>query len=127
MGCGSIGAIIRDSSGAMVVASNNFISHVVDAPMAKAYALKEGLMLAQHVGCNWVIVQSNYREVVDITGDGEFTANSTAAIYDDCNTIWLGFREISIELCGRETNQVAHELAKRSMISKNYCIWDDDP
>jgi hypothetical protein len=43
MGCGSIGAIIRDSSSAMVVASNNFISHVVDAPMAKAYALKEGL------------------------------------------------------------------------------------
>jgi hypothetical protein len=41
-----MGAIIRDSSGAMVVASNNFISHVVDAPMAEAYALKEGLMLA---------------------------------------------------------------------------------
>jgi hypothetical protein len=46
MGCRGMGAIIRDSSGAMVVASNNFISHVVDAPMAEAYALKEGLMLA---------------------------------------------------------------------------------
>jgi hypothetical protein len=44
MGFGSIRAINRDSSGAMVVASNNFIFHVVDAPMAEAYALKEGLM-----------------------------------------------------------------------------------
>jgi hypothetical protein len=66
-------------------------------------------------------------EVVDIMGDGGFTANSAVAIYDECNTIWLGFQEISIEHCERETNQVAHELAKRAMISKNYCIWDDDP
>ena len=56
VGCGSIGAIIRDSSGGMVVASNNFIAHVVDAPMAEAYALKEGLMLAQHIGGNRLIV-----------------------------------------------------------------------
>jgi ribonuclease HI len=127
MGCGSIGAIISDSLGAMVVASNNFISHVVDAPMAEAYALKEGLMLAQHVGCNRVIVQSDCMEVVDIMGDGGFTTNSAAAIYDECTTIWLGFQEISIEHCERETNQVTHELVKRAMISKNYCIWDDDP
>ena len=32
MGCGSMGAIIRDSSGGMVVASNNFIAHVVEWP-----------------------------------------------------------------------------------------------
>jgi hypothetical protein len=91
MGCGSIGAIIRDSLGAMVVASNIFISHVVDAPMAKAYALKEGLMLAQHVGCNRVIVQSDCIKVVDIMGNGGFTANLAAAIYDKYNTNWLGF------------------------------------
>ena len=87
MGCGSMGAIIKDSSGGMVVASNNFIAHVVDAPMAEAYALKEGLMLVQHVGCNRIIVQSDCMEVVDIMGDGGFTANSGAAIYDECQAI----------------------------------------
>ena len=127
MGCRSVGAIIRDSSGTMVIASNNFISHVVDAPMAEAYALKEGLMLAQHACCNQIIIQSDCMEVVEIMGDGGFTANSAAAIYDECITIWLGFQKISIEHCRRETNQVAHELAKKSMISKIYCIWDDDP
>ena len=60
-------------------------------------------------------------------GDGRFTANLAAAIYDECITIWLGFQKISIEHCRRETNQVAHELAKKAMISKIYCIWDDDP
>jgi hypothetical protein len=37
-GCRSIGAIIRNNSGCMVVASQIFISHVVDVPMAEAYA-----------------------------------------------------------------------------------------
>ena len=36
--------VIRDSSGGMVAASNTFISYLVDSPMAKAFALKEGLM-----------------------------------------------------------------------------------
>lgn len=123
MGCGSMGAVIRDSSGAMIIASNNFIPRVVDARMAEAYALKEGLMLAQHAGCNRVIIQSDCMEVIDIMGDGGFTANLAAAMCDECNTIWLGFQEISIEHCRKEANQVAHELAKLAMISKTYCIW----
>jgi hypothetical protein len=53
-GCGSTGAIIRDDSGGMVAATNTFIPHLVDAPMAEAYALKERLMLAQHIGGNTV-------------------------------------------------------------------------
>jgi len=106
----------------MVIASNNFLSHVVDAPMAEAYALKEDLMLAQHAGCNRVIIQSDCMEVVEIMGDGGFTANSAAAIYDECITIWLGFQKISIEHCRRETNQVVYESAKQAMISKIFII-----
>jgi hypothetical protein len=32
-GCGNTGAIIRGSSGGMIVASNTFISYLVDAPI----------------------------------------------------------------------------------------------
>ena len=45
--------------------------------------------------------------VVQIMKDGGFSANSTTVIYDDCNIIWSGFQDISIEHCGREANQVA--------------------
>ena len=31
-------------------ASHSFIAHVVDVQMAEAYALKQGFMLAEHVG-----------------------------------------------------------------------------
>ena len=41
-GCGSVGTIIRDSTGGVLAASHSFVSHLVGAPMAEAYALKEG-------------------------------------------------------------------------------------
>jgi hypothetical protein len=58
-GCGSVGPIIRESSGGVLAAAHNFVPHLVDAPMVEAYALKEGLMLAQ--GCNRLIVWRWYK------------------------------------------------------------------
>lgn len=126
-GCGSTGAIIRDGFRGMIAASNTFIPYLVDAPMAEAFALKEVLMLAQHIGGNRLIVQSDCLEVVQIMENGGFTANSAAAIYDECSIVWNGFQEISIEHLSREANNVAHALARQAIISRTNCIWDDDP
>ena len=126
-GCGSTSAITRDSSGGMIAATNNYIPHLVDAPMAEAYALKEGLMLAQYIGGNRFIVQSDCMEVVEIMNNGGFTANSAAAIYDELNIVWGGFQEILIEHLSREANQVAHELARQALLTKVFCMWDNDP
>jgi len=98
-----------------------------DAPMAEAYALKEGLMLAQPIGCNRLIIQSNCMEVVQTMKDGGFTANSATALYDECNIIWSRFQDIMIEHCNREANQAAHNLARRAMQCKQNCTWDDEP
>jgi len=55
--------------------------------MAEAFALKEGLLLAQHAGCNQLIVQSDYMEVVETMANRGFSANSAAAVYDECNIV----------------------------------------
>jgi hypothetical protein len=126
-GCGSVGSIIRDCLGGVLAAIHSFVPHLVDAPMTEAYALKEGLMLAQHIGCNRLIIQSDCIEVVQIMKDGGVSANSAVAIYDDCNIIWSGFHDISIEHCRREANQVAHNLARRARQYKQNCTWVDEP
>jgi ribonuclease HI len=125
-GCGSVGTIISDCTGGVLIASHDFVPHLVDAPMQEAYALREGLMLAQHIGCNQIIIQSDCMEVVMITQDEGFIANSAAAIYDECNTIWSGFQDIKIGHCNREANQAAHNLARRVMQVKQNCMRDDD-
>ena len=58
--------------------------------MAEAYALKEGLMLAQHIGCNRLIFESDCMEVVQTMKHGGFLKNLAAVLYDECNIIWSG-------------------------------------
>jgi ribonuclease HI len=122
-----VGTAIRECTWGFLAASHSFVPHLVDAPMAEVYALKEGLMLAQHIGGNRLIIQSDCMEVVMIMQDGGFTTNSAATIYDECNIIWSGFQDIQIEHCNMEANQAAHNLARRVMQVKQNCMWDDDP
>ena len=89
-----------------------YLLHVGDAPMAEAYALLDGLHLAEQVGCNRIIVNSNCMQVVTTIRE-DFSATTTATIYDECLSIWMTFSSISIEHCNRGANQVAHELAKK--------------
>jgi hypothetical protein len=53
--CGSIGVVIRDQG--VIAAAHNFVTHVIDATMAEAYAPKEDLLLAQHIGSNRLVIQ----------------------------------------------------------------------
>jgi len=79
--------------------------------MVEAYALKEGLILAQHIGCNRLIIQSDCMEVVETTKDGGFSGTFAADVYDECATVWSGTKH-----CSRDANHAAHELAKRAMV-----------
>jgi len=71
-------------------AAHSFVPHVIDAFMAETYALKEGLLLAQHIGGNRLIIHSECMELVETMKDRGFSANSAAAIYDEWIIIWSG-------------------------------------
>ena len=68
-GYGSTRVVIRDHSG-VFAAAHSFVPHVIDAFMAETYALKEGLLLAQHIGGNRLIIQSDCMEMVETMKDG---------------------------------------------------------
>jgi hypothetical protein len=51
IGTGIMGAIVRDSNGKFIAASCKEIHFLTDAMMAEAYALRDGLGLAEHLGC----------------------------------------------------------------------------
>ena len=87
---GSTGVVIRDASGGLIAASHSYISHVLDTTMAEASALRDGLLLAQQIGSNRVQIQADCIEVLDTMLDGGFSATASAAIYEDCNQLWLG-------------------------------------
>jgi hypothetical protein len=103
----------------VLLLSMSFLPAVLDAPMAEAYALKEGLNLLNQIVCN------DCQEVVDTMMDGGFTASVAAPIFEDCHNIWKDLPMAMIKPCDREANQVAHKLARQALVAKASCIWVD--
>lgn len=124
-GRGSTGVVIRDSSGGFIAASMSFLPSVLDATMAESYALKEGLCLANQIGCSRFLLHSDCQEVVGIMNNGGFTATASAPILEVCYDLWKDNPLSNIEHCNREANQVAHELARQALDDRNSCIWVD--
>ena len=58
-GLGSSGAVMRESGGAFIMASHSFIPHVLDAASSEAAALRDGLILAQQIKLDVIVLRSN--------------------------------------------------------------------
>lgn len=126
-GAGSTGAVIRDAGGAFIAASHSYMSHVLDAATTEAAALRDGLLLAQQIGCTRIEIQSDCMEVVQTMHDGGFSATAAVAIYDEIVQLWREFGDIAISHCNRSCNLVAHDLARQALLQKSAQVWVDDP
>jgi ribonuclease HI len=126
-GAGAIGAVIRDYEGRFVAAKTLLLLHVASATMAEATAMREGLLLAESLGCNHLIAESDSLETIEACSGGQRWWNECSAIFADCVDKVASIGDVEFKFCPREANQVAHELARHSFISKTSCTWDDDP
>jgi hypothetical protein len=103
------------------------LPHVSSVAMAEAHAMKEGLALAERLGCNRIIAESDSSETSEALIREQRWWNESATIYAECTDKVTNISDISFKFCSRETNQVAHELAKYSYSNKISCTWDNDP
>ena len=54
---GAIGMILRDKKGGFIAMSNERIDHVLDTAAAEACALRDEVLLAQHLGIYNLVVE----------------------------------------------------------------------
>jgi ribonuclease HI len=66
------GIVIMDSSGKFIADTCMDLPYVDDPMMAEAYALREGLCMAQHIGCNKFIIQLDNSQVIETMQGGFF-------------------------------------------------------
>jgi ribonuclease HI len=123
---GAIAAVIRDHKGRFIAASYAYIPHVETVALAEAMAMRDGLALAQNIGCNGVQADSNSIEVINAC-NGEDTWSLAAAIYADCVNYMEAIGKVTFHHCPRETNKVAHNLARFSFDSKSNCNRVEEP
>jgi ribonuclease HI len=124
---GSAGAIIRDYEGKFIAASGTTIPHVSSVSMAEALAMKAGLDLANRLGFNRVIAESDSLETIEACNGSDRWWHESSAILADCVDLAFSIGSVSFQFCPREANQVADDIARFCFQNKITCTWDDDP
>ncbi|KAI5010157.1 hypothetical protein ZWY2020_012294 [Hordeum vulgare] len=123
---GSIGAIIRDQNVQFLAAANDKIDICYDSNTAEALGVRFGLNLARTIGCSKIVVNSDNLEIVEDLKKG-YSSSAASAIIDDCFFLGSEFKHVLYDHCGRDSNQVAHELAKLAKSSPPSCWMDSAP
>ena len=123
---GAVGAVLGDCRGGFIAASNERLEHVADVGTAEAHTLRHGILLAQRMGITKFIVESDCLEVIETMNNGGFTASGASAIYSDCLVLIIGYTSVSFVHCPKETNSVAHVLARQA-VSAPPSVWIDEP
>jgi ribonuclease HI len=121
----SFGAVIRDFQGNFVGEKCGLIPSVASASMAEAITMREGLVLANSMGINRLIAESDSTETVEACEARWW--NESAAFYADCIDLSSSIGTVKFNYCPREANQVAHEIAKFSFLNALSCNWVDEP
>jgi ribonuclease HI len=101
---GAVGAVARDYKGQFIVATTRYLSHVASVAMAEALAMKEGLSLANKLGCNLVIAEFDSLETTQACLGEEHWWTDPAAIYADCIDLASSIGSVCFKHCLREAN-----------------------
>jgi hypothetical protein len=87
-------AVARDYQGHFIAAASRHLPHVSSVAMAEAIAMKEGLMLANRLGCNSVVADSDSIEMVQPCSGEEHWWTDPAAIYANCVDLFLSIGSV---------------------------------
>jgi hypothetical protein len=123
---GAAGAIIRDCEGKFIAASSVFLTNISSAGTVEAMK-REGLALANRLGCNNIIMESDSVETIDACTGSETWWGKSTAIFADCVDLAALLDQVCFKHCPREANEVAHEIVSNSFSTRNSYNWVDEP
>jgi ribonuclease HI len=124
---GATAAVLRDHQGRFVAVVGRFIPHVNSVAMADVMAMKDGLNLANQLGCPRIEAESDSLETVEGCTGGDTWWSESSAVCADCLDMTAGFDDVKFKYCSREANKVADEIARFCFQSGNSCNWVDEP
>jgi ribonuclease HI len=95
--------------------------------MAEVLAMLHGLMVANSLGFNDVDAESDSLEVIQLCSSAMWIWHDATAIYADILNQARSIEVVFFSHCGRDTNTVAHELARNCLSSNLVYNWIEEP
>ena len=107
---GAAGVVARDYEDRFIAARSLYMQNIASATAAEAIAMREGLALANNLGCINIVAESDSTDVIEACTGANSWWGEASATFADCIDLASLIRTVSFRYCPREANEVAHEL-----------------
>ncbi|XP_019161457.1 PREDICTED: uncharacterized protein LOC109158091 [Ipomoea nil] len=119
------GFYVRSMEGAFVAATNGPLLCPYDPLLAEAMAIREALSWLQEHNYHNVEIFSDYAVLVSSFRDASSFRLYLGVVLDSCLRLIRSFASCSIKFVRRDTNSVAHALAKHVSVVEARTVWRD--
>jgi hypothetical protein len=113
MGKGAEGVVMRNSQGEVLVAAAQLYEHIPDALTSGALAARDGVVLAQMLSMEKVILEVDNSVLVALLRSEEGRRSAIAGLWQEIRERSVVFRSFDVSFVNREGNEVAHLLCKQ--------------
>ncbi|KAL3500344.1 hypothetical protein ACH5RR_039437 [Cinchona calisaya] len=80
--------------------------------MAEAWAIRDGLQVAFSSNCNYLIIEADFKIIVDLINSNDNSSHYLASLICDCRALLKRFHRVEIKHNYRESYRIADLLAK---------------
>lgn len=118
-----MGAILKDSSGDVLMAASIWGSDLQNSKITECLALFKGLQLCLNLEINHLIVESNYHNLVTNLQSIKESSSLLGNIIQDLNGLMTRFEVCSIHFTYRQSNVTVHKLARYACNIEHIVLW----
>jgi len=121
------GLCFRDSTGQLVLGMSNYAFFSSSPSEAEALGLLEAIKLVVAHGYQTVTFESDCRFVVNAVNTSQVPLNEVGNIISSCRELLSFQSHFSVKFVRRQTNEVAHSIARASLSYPRPHIFNDVP
>ncbi|KAL5826311.1 hypothetical protein ACOSQ4_018108 [Xanthoceras sorbifolium] len=122
-----LGAVLRDSCGAVLLSCVDTISGLLPPIVAEAKAILLGLSVAIEGGFSFLLIKSDYAAVIQLLSESKLPISTVGLVINDIqDTLRLSSASVHFLHVSRKGNVVAHSLAKLAISINSFLVWVED-
>ncbi|XP_050207855.1 uncharacterized protein LOC126657236 [Mercurialis annua] len=118
----STGVVIRDWEGRVRVTEERWYQGHPEVSLGEACAIRNGIRLAYETNLTPYEISSDSKVAVESFNNTNMQGSDMSLIVEDCSKLEGRNFCLGIYFAGRNTNFVAHELAKRALAQSQGCL-----
>ncbi|MFQ6654830.1 hypothetical protein Gotur_025640 [Gossypium turneri] len=122
----SSGVVIRNNLGLVMGSGVVLYSHVADAFAAEALACLHAITFARDMGFRKVVVEGDSRTIIVKLQKGVLDRSAIGVYVKEIRIMALNFDYISFQHADRESNLVAHTIARMGFKIGNSQCWVEE-